>query len=216
MNIKINIILLLVFLLVGCKKNINTEKSPEETNNQQVSKIKETIIPVHTILFDTITPITSSANILAITKKIQPDFTAYPFGENSNKLNETKKGYKSKSFLKMLSNSFKNDNFLDVKSNHFSFLVPSHDKEADYISIQEWFFNDSKKAKSCFESLKTYKEREIYFKRINWIWVYQENKIYLVFARNLNVKDPEMQTIKNAIIETVSTFGNYETLQFYE
>jgi len=214
MNIKIT--LLLLFLLVGCKKNINTEKTPEETNNQQANKVKETVIPVYTILFDTITPRTSSENILAITKNIQPDFVAYPFGKDSNKLNETKKGYKSKSFLKMLSNSFKNDNFLDVKSNHFSFVVPSHDKEADYISIQEWFFNDSKKAKSSFESLKTYKEREIYFKRINWIWVYQENKIYLVFSRDLNVKDPGMQTIKKAIIDNVSKIGDYETIQFYE
>lgn len=215
MNLKLSIVFLF-FILIACKKDTKTNKPLVKINAKEIINSQEVPIPVYNILFDSITNKTSSEKISAIIKKIQPDFIAYPFGKDSNKLNETKKGYRSKSFLKMLSNSFKNDNFLDVKSNHFSFVVPSHDKEADYISIQEWFFNDSKIAKSCFESLKTYKEREIYFKRINWIWVYQENKIYLVFARNLNVKDPEMQTIKKAIIETVSTFGDYETLQFYE
>jgi len=119
-------------------------------------------------------------------------------------------------FLKMLATDFKNKNFLDVTAIHYSYMVPENNKKSSHISVEQWDFEDQQKAKSCFESLKKYEEATIHFKTINWIWVYQGNKIYLVSASDYQVISKEMQDIKQEIINVIKPSGEYQTVQFYE
>ena len=94
--------------------------------------------------------------------------------------------------------------------------MPSNNIKSGYITLEEWYFKDKQKAKSCFESLKKYEEAIIHFKTINWIWVYQGNKIFLVFALDHQVIGKEMQYIKQEIINVIKPLGTYDTVQFYE
>jgi len=213
MNFKIQIIIVLL-LLVSCKKSVKTEVTAEEIIHEEtITNNIEDTIPVYKASFME----TATTELLSkITNNIQSDFIAYPFNKDRNELEETKTIYQSKGFLKTLASDFKNKDFLEVASINYALVVPKTNTESDYISIQQWQYTDIEKAKSAFESLKNYKETEIHFKTINWIWVYQEDNIYLVFARNFMVTDVEMQSIKNAILKTVTPLGDYETIQFYE
>jgi len=213
MNFKIQIIIVLL-LLVSCKKSVKTEVTAEEIKHEEtITNNIEDTIPVYKAFFME----TATTELLSkITNNIQSDFIAYPFNKDRNELEETKTIYQSKGFLKTLASDFKNKDFLEVASINYALVVPKTNTESDYISIQQWQYTDIEKAKSAFESLKNYKETEIHFKTINWIWVYQEDNIYLVFARNFMVTDVEMQSIKNAILKTVTPLGDYETIQFYE
>jgi len=213
MNFKIQIIIVLL-LLVSCKKSVKTEVTAEEIKHEEtITNNIEDTIPVYKASFME----TATTELLSkITNNIQSDFIAYPFNKDRNELEETKTIYQSKGFLKTLASDFKNKDFLEVASINYALVVPKTNTESDYISIQQWQYTDIEKAKSAFESLKNYKETEIHFKTINWIWVYQEDNIYLVFARNFMVTDVEMQSIKNAILKTVTPLGDYETIQFYE
>lgn len=213
MNFRIHIIVVLL-LLIGCKKNVNTEVPAEEIKPKETitNKIEDTI-PVYRASFS---QMETTELVSSITNNIQSDFVAYPFNKDGNELEETKTIYRSKGFLKTLASDFKNEDFLAVASINYALVVPKTNTKSDYISIQQWQYTDTEKAKSAFESLKNYKEAEIHFKTINWIWVYQKDTIYLVFARNFMVTDVEMQSIKNAILKTITPLGDYETIQFYE
>lgn len=213
MNFRIHIIVVLL-LLIGCKKNVKTEVTAEEIKHEEtITNNIEDTIPVYKASFmETVT----TELLSKITNNIQSDFVAYPFNKDGNELEETKTIYQSKGFLKTLASDFKNEDFLAVASINYALVVPKTNTKSDYISIQQWQYTDTEKAKSAFESLKNYKEAEIHFKTINWIWVYQEDTIYLVFARNFMVTDVEMQSIKNAILKTITPLGDYETIQFYE
>lgn len=213
MNFRIHIIVVLL-LLIGCKKNVKTEVPAEEIKPKETitNKIEDTI-PVYRASFS---QMETTELVSSITNNIQSDFVAYPFNKDGNELEETKTIYRSKGFLKTLASDFKNEDFLAVASINYALVVPKTNTKSDYISIQQWQYTDTEKAKSAFESLKNYKEAEIHFKTINWIWVYQEDTIYLVFARNFMVTDVEMQSIKNAILKTITPLGDYETIQFYE
>jgi len=196
-------ILFFLLILIGCKKERKQEKvNIEKTPASAKTIVDDTIdsIKVFNVSYTKGELSNKTEKISKITKNLQPDFIEYPFTNDPDQLENTKLGYKSKSFLKTLARDFKNEKFLDAESIHYAYLLPNN-KKTNYISIEEWYFQDSQKAKSCFESLKKYNEAEINFKTINWIWVYQENKIFLIFSTDYIVTDPEMQDIKQELIK---------------
>ncbi len=216
------IVILLFF--INCKERNEKKQQSEklieqEVKNQREVNVKtEDSIKVFHISYDS-TEINKTEKITAITKGVQADFLQYQFTKDLNELRDIKeirKLSKSKGFLKTLARDFKNKDFLEVSSIHYSYVEPRSDKNPSRISVEEWYFEDQQKAKSCFESLKKYEEATILFKTVNWIWVHQQDKIFLVFALNHQVTDKEMQRIKQEIIDVIKPSGKYETVQFYE
>lgn len=216
----------LCFLCISCKerKQNEEEKQSENLVKKQVQLQQEAnietkgSIQVFYISYDSIKS-NKTEKISIINKGLHADFKRYKFDKDSNELRDLKKireRSKSKGFLKTLARDFKNKDFLEVSSVHYSYIVPEDNKRSGHISVEQWDFKDPQKAKSCFESLKRYNEVEIYFKTINWIWVHQGNTIFLVFALDYQVTDKEMQRIKQEIINVIKPSGEYQTVQFYE
>ncbi|WP_452231745.1 hypothetical protein [Lacinutrix sp. MEBiC02595] len=222
MKFKIEIIIIFC-LLLSCKKEIkndvndnpNIELNVDTTKPEKSLKNKQDSIPIYSVSYTKDTSQKTLENLSIITKKLQSQYITYPF-KFVNELEEIRTNYDSKSFLKMLARDFKNDDFLDISTRYYSFVVPNNNLESHYIAVEEWQYPTTQKAKSVFESLKTYRDREIKFKTINWIWVHQKEKIYLIFSTAFMVKESAMQNIKTEIIKTASAIGDYETLQFYE
>ncbi|GGX30846.1 hypothetical protein [Aquimarina muelleri] len=212
----------LCFLCISCKKETQPDKIQEQVVNQKRIVQEKTVIKeqdsirVFRVFLSKEEPQDKNEKISVITKKIQAQFVEYPFESTSKELEESIEKRKEKSFLKTLARDFKNKDFLEVSSVHYSYIVPEDNKGSSYISVEQWDFKDLQKAKSCFESLKKYEEVEIYFKTINWIWVHQDNTIYLVFALDYQVTAKEMQRIKQEIINVIKPSGEYQTIQFYE
>ncbi|WP_299889200.1 hypothetical protein [uncultured Lacinutrix sp.] len=210
---------LLFFLLLGCKEVKQEKLQDNAVQTKEIvpkKNIEKDSIRVFNISFNGNEQKNKTQKVSTITQNLLSKYIEYPFTNDANELNDIKQGYSSKSFQKTLASGFNNKDFLDVASIHYSYVVPNNNKKSSHISIEEWQFKDAKKARSCFESLTKYKDAEIYFKTINWIWVYQEDKIFLVFATDYIVTDPEMQNIKQEVIKTISKSGDYKTIQFYE
>ena len=116
-------------------------------------------------------------------------------------------------FKKILARDFKNENFTKAIQTSVSFLAPKREGTSGTIHVEEWHFTDERTAKSCFESLTSYAERTIHFKVINWIWVRQNSKLFLIFAIHFNVDSEPMQTVKRHLIDDLKEQGEYQVIQ---
>ncbi len=218
---------IIVFIIFfSCKKNVYNTKmlqsnylTQKEIKPEQKTAVsfKDSIKVFH-VYYDSIA-FNKTERITAINKRLHTHFLEYQFNKGSNELRNLKnikELSKSRGFLNTLTKDFKNKSFKEVSSIHYSYLEPLNDKYSSRISIEEWYFKDKQKAKYCFESLKKYEEAIIHFKTINWIWIYQDNKIFLVFALDHQVLSKEMQHIKQEIINEIKHSGTYDSVQFYE
>ncbi|WP_452229062.1 hypothetical protein [Lacinutrix sp. MEBiC02404] len=169
MSYKVYIVLFLL-PLIGCK---NESRQVEEKNTTlDIVESTKKAIPVYSISFLAKEAKESTENISSVTKNLLLKYKAYPFDKHPNEFEEFMDIYKSKDFINTLARDFDNKNFLDIETKYYSFITPKDNLVANYITIEQWQYPSVKKAKSVFESLKNYKEKEIYFKTINWIWVY--------------------------------------------
>ncbi len=108
---------------------------------------------------------------------------------------------KEKRFQKLLARDFKNKNFIDIKQLLFSFVkVKTGNTLSSQIIMEEWIFKNKEIAKSCFDSFEGYEEKEIYFKVVNWIWFWKDNRLFLLFSYNELVKDKPMQILKQRLM----------------
>ncbi|WP_438712372.1 hypothetical protein ACSTS3_08370 [Aquimarina muelleri] len=225
MNLMLKFITIFIFF-ISCKERKQNEEGKHSENiikqevelQQEANLETKDSIQVFHISYDSIKS-NKTEKITAINKGLYSDFKGYQFDKDPNELRDLKKireWSKSKGFLKTLTKDFKNNDFLEISSIYYSYVEPRNEESPSRISIEEWEFKNSQKAKSCFESLKKYEDATIHFKTVNWIWVYQDNTIYLVFALDYQVTGKEMQRIKQEIINAIKPTGEYETVQFYE
>ncbi|WP_452220834.1 hypothetical protein [Lacinutrix salivirga] len=215
-------ITILVFVIISCK-NEAKPKAPQTEGHtiestitsENPTKTTDSITVYNSNYLATKTVIESN-NLALITQGLIKEFTDYPFTNDPNQLSDTKEIYDEKLFLESLAEDFKNKDFLEVSSINYAFVLPKENTNSSYISIEEWHFKTPQQAESAFESLKNFKETEIHFKTINWIWVHQKDKLFLIYSTDYKVSNPIMQTIKQQIIDVVAVSGAYKTIQFYE
>ncbi len=100
-------------------------------------------------------------------------------------------------------NDFYNENFTKTTQKNVSFLTKEQFKVQGNIRVEEWFFKDEATAISCIKSLKSYREREIHFKFISWIWIQQKNKLFFIFTTDFMVDSEPMQTMKLHLLDVI-------------
>lgn len=132
-----------------------------------------------------------------------------------------KKVYKKypKIFLEELSKNFENKAFLKVKNLKILSVLSLKEKEKFNdlcISIEEWDFEKTKDATLVFNSLKEYREKEIKFNTINWIWLIYKNHLYRISSDNHSVNSVEMMKVKKYLTVLLKKKGSVDTLVFYE
>ena len=213
---------LLLLLLFGCtnstiESNVGftlENKDTIATTNTEVQSIKLDSIKTYTVFYDS-NEVTIDNSIKEITSLLSSTYDNYQFTNSSNELEELTNEIQSKSFLNLLADDFKNEKFRLATAVNFSYLV-TKGEVYQYLKLEKIYFKDNNTAISCFESLKSYKNRDIHFNPINWIWTQQENCLYLISSLNHKVTSDQMQTVKQQLIKSITDNAKYETIQFYE
>lgn len=208
-------LLFVCVLFFGCtEKKPHIDDQVSDKLNQVDTKNDESTIPIYEVVFDSSKEI--SGHILKdVLPTISKSFDAYPYTSSSNELKEKIENLEAKRFLISLAKDFDNKTFESVKAIDFVNVSPN-DSKNESIQIEQWSFENKGIATSCFESLTSFKEREIHFMTVNWIWLQQEDKILLISSANYGVNSKEMQIIKKAIAEEIKKSGTFKSIAFYE
>ncbi|MGG6229979.1 hypothetical protein [Tenacibaculum sp. SDUM215027] len=189
---------ILLFFLLACKSTSSLGQKIDNKYYTVFSELKE-----------------DNSSLNELFKKLKDNF-------NLCKVTESQKYiYKKypKVFLEELSQNFENKAFLKVKNLKILSILSLKEKQ-EYndlcISIEEWDFEKTNDASLVFNSLKKYREKEIKFNTINWIWLIYENHLYRISSDNHSVISVEMMKIKKHLTALLKEKGNVEGLTFYE
>ena len=199
----------------GCKENNSQNgKTPITETELKTDSVFRQPIEVFSIVHDS----TFNGDTEQLTELLNGLDKSYE--ENKDLIEETYfegylDSYKRKGFLKMLARDFENDSFVNVTQTSVSFLTCEEGDRLVNLRIIEWNFDKESTAKSCFDSLTTYSNRDIYFKVISWIWIQQKNKLFLVFTTDSMVDSEPMQNAKRHLIDNLKERGEYRTVEFY-
>ncbi|CAZ94358.1 hypothetical protein [Zobellia galactanivorans] len=207
------IILLAITLFSACKEN--TKQKPETHLKQSISKtdsVSRSPIKVFTIIHDS-TSIGGMEQLTKLNKGLDQSFKENKDVLDEQWLKESLDSYERMGFKKVLARDFENNSFVKATQTHVSFLAPEREGTTGTINLEEWHFEDEATAISCFESLTTYREREIYYKVINWIFVRKKNKLFLIFGFHFNVDSEPMRTVKQHLIDDLKGQGEYEVIE---
>ncbi|GFD71528.1 hypothetical protein KUL113_09480 [Tenacibaculum sp. KUL113] len=191
-------IYILLFFLFACKSTSSLGQKKDNKYYTVFSELKE-----------------DNSYLNELFKELKDDFNLCEVTESQKKI------YKKypKVFLEELARSFENTSFLKVKSLKMLSVLSLKEKQ-EYndlcISIEEWDFDKISDAYTVFNNLKKYREKEIKFNTINWIWVTYENRIYRVSSDNHSVTDEEMVRVKKSLTSLLKKKGNVEDFTFYE
>ncbi len=209
-------IIIIIFIsaaLYSCKENSNHKKTQKQESltfkNDSVSK---SFIKVFSIVFDSIYT-NDSRQLTLLNSSLRGLYKEDSFIHSKENLQRQINDYKSKKFEESLAKDFNNNAFTKATQINVSFLTKEQQDVLGNIRVEEWFFKDEKTAESCFKSLASYGEREIHFKTINWIWVQQKNKIFLISTADYAVDSEPMQSIKQHLINILKQQGEYNIIE---
>ena len=207
---KVVIILFSLFFVLACK----TESSSRQMKEKQTlvlpkkESVYKSLIPVFTIIYDSLY-LDKKEQIPNFNKTIK-DICVNDAKENKTSFKGNIKWHKKKTFQKVLARDFGNEKFMEIKKSSLSFVkVRTNTNLSSQIAIEEWLFKDEKTAKSCFDSFNGYEEREIYFKSISWIWFLKDNKLFLLFSVQEDVRDKPMQILRENLKEFLEVDENH-------
>ncbi|MBU2945432.1 hypothetical protein [Zobellia uliginosa] len=205
-------ILFSVLTFCSCKSANNQNKLIPGQSTVQNDSVAETPIKVFNVQFDSIQ--TDAAEQLALLNEslsgLYKDAAAI---EDEAYVTRRLSNYKAKRFAGTLAQDFENNDFTKATQLNVSFLTQNQENPKENIKVEEWFFKDENTANSCFQSLQNYREREIHFKFISWIWVQQDNKLFLIFSTDFVVDSKPMQTIKQHLIGMLKKQGEYNLIE---
>nr|MUH41287.1 hypothetical protein [Zobellia laminariae] len=209
---QIGIILFSVLTFCSCKSANNQNKLIPEQLTVQNDSVAETPIKVFNVQFDSVQ--TDAVEQLALLNESLSSLykNADAIADEAD-VTRRLNNYKAKRFAGTLAQDFDNSDFTKATRLNVSFLTKNEEHPKGNIKVEEWFFKDENSAKSCFQSLQNYREREIHFKFISWIWVQQNNKLFLVFSTDFVVDSEPMQTIKQHLIGMLKKQGEYNLIE---
>ncbi len=210
---KVIIVVCILAALYSCKKN----NSPKNTKKQESLTVKNDSIPkkpikIYNIVFDSVYT-NQTEKLTSLINSLDKSYREYTFINNEQSLKNEIKMYKLKQFQKTLAKDFDNDNFERTTQIDFSFLKKEQKDRFGGIRVEEWYFENEDTAESCFKSLINYEEREIHFKTINWIWVQQKNKMFLISTTDYTVDSEPMQSIKQHLVNILKKQGKYNLIE---
>ncbi|MBU3024691.1 hypothetical protein [Zobellia galactanivorans] len=208
-------ILLVLLIFCSCKesKNQNTEQITNRLE-QKKDSVSEPPIKIIGVVFDSIYK-NPSVQLNTINESLNELYKEAKKINNKEYLDRRINDIKLKRFAKSLAKQFDNDDFTRATQINASFLTKKEQKNPGDVRIEEWYFKDENTAKSCFESLIEYEERELYFNFISWIWVQQNNKLFLIFTTEFNVDEEPMQTVKRHLTDVLSKQGEYGIIEMH-
>ncbi len=191
--------LFIILILSGRKGNTNQSKELilDDVYLKSTEKKSDSIRPIkiYNIIHDN-NQNNNSEQLSLFIENLGSSYKDESLIKDEEYINRRLKSYQSKRFAKTLMNDFDNENFTKTTQINVTFLTKEQSKIRGNIRVEEWFFEDEEKAVSCIKSLNSYREREIHFKFISWIWVQQKNKLFFVFTTDFMVDSEPMQTIK--------------------
>ncbi len=160
-------------------------------------------IKIFNIVYDSVQEY-DSGQLPLLLKNLDFSFKDYSLVKDQEYIDSRLHAYQDRRFAKSLMSDFDNENFTKTSYINVAFLTEKQSKINRNIRVEEWFFNEEATAISCLESLKSYREREIHFKFISWIWVRQKNKLFLIFTTDYMVDSKPMQTVKSHLLATIN------------
>lgn len=198
--------LFIILTLNGCKGNTNQSKEliSDEVSLKSTEKKSDSIRPIkiYNIVHDS-NQNNNSEQLSLFIENLDNSYKDESLIKDEEYINRRLKSYQSKRFAKSLMNDFDNENFTKTTQINVSFLTKEQPEIQGGIRVEEWFFKDEATAISCIKSLNSYREREIHFKFISWIWIQQKNKLFFVFTTDFMVDSEPMQTIKLHLLDVI-------------
>ncbi len=211
--------LFIILMLNSCKGTNNENKALilKETSSKNTEKKRDSIRPIkiYNILYDSIQN-NDSEQLSSFNESLKNLYKDASLIKDAEYINRRLKDYQSKRFAKSLSNDFDNNNFTKTTQINVSFLIKEQQKIPGDIRVEEWYFKDKAAAISCIKSLNSYREREIHFNFISWIWIRQKNKLFFVFTTDFMVDSEPMQTIKLHLLDIIKKEGKeYDIIEMH-
>ncbi|WP_276166074.1 hypothetical protein [Zobellia alginiliquefaciens] len=209
---RIYITLFSVLTFCSCKSANNKTKLIPEQLTVQSDSVSETPIKVFNVLFDSVQT-DAVEQLTLLNESLSSLYKDAEAVEDEEYVTRRLNNYKAKRFAGTLAQDFDNSDFTKATRLNVSFLTKKEENPKGSIKVEEWFFKEENTAKSCFQSLQNYREREIHFKFISWIWVQQNNKLFLIFSTDFVVDSEPMQTIKQHLIGMLKKQGEYNSIE---
>ncbi|WP_289039937.1 hypothetical protein [uncultured Zobellia sp.] len=201
-----------VLSFCSCKSANNQSKLIPEQSTVQNDSVTETPIKVFTVLFDSVQT-DAVEQLTQLNERLNRAYKDAGDIKGEEYIERRLNNYKAKRFAGTLAQDFDNSDFTKATQLNVSFLTKNEENPNGNIKVEEWFFKDEDTANSCFQSLQNYREREIHFQFISWIWVQQNNKLFLIFSTDFVVDSKPMQTIKQNLIDLVKERGKYNLIE---
>ncbi|WP_400073777.1 hypothetical protein [Zobellia russellii] len=201
-----------VLSFCSCKSANNQSKLIPEQSTVQNDSVTETPIKVFTVLFDSVQT-DAVEQLTQLNERLNRAYKDAGDIKGEEYIERRLNNYKTKRFAGTLAQDFDNSDFTKATQLNVSFLTKNEENPNGNIKVEEWFFKDENTASSCFQSLQNYREREIHFQFISWIWVQQNNKLFLIFSTDFVVDSKPMQTIKQNLIDLVKERGKYNLIE---
>ncbi|MDO6819489.1 hypothetical protein [Zobellia sp. 1_MG-2023] len=201
-----------VLSFCSCKSANNQSKLIPEQSTVQNDSVTETPIKVFTVLFDSVQT-DAVEQLTQLNERLNRAYKDAGDIKGEEYIERRLNNYKAKRFAGTLAQDFDNRDFTKATRLNVSFLTKNEENPNGNIKVEEWFFKDEDTANSCFQSLQNYREREIHFKFISWIWVQQNNKLFLVFSTDFVVDSNPMQTIKHHLIGMLKKQGEFNLIE---
>ena len=201
-----------VLSFCSCKSANNQSKLIPEQSTVQNDSVTQTPIKVFTVLFDSVQT-DAVEQLTQLNERLNRAYKDAGDIKGEEYIERRLNNYKAKRFAGTLAQDFENTDFTKATRLNVSFLTKNEENPNGNIKVEEWFFKDENTANSCFQSLQNYKGREIHFKFISWIWVQQNNKLFLIFSTDFVVDSKPMQTIKQGLIDLVKERGKYNLIE---
>ena len=201
-----------VLSFCSCKSANNQSKLIPEQSTVQNDSVTQTPIKVFTVLFDSVQT-DAVEQLTQLNERLNRAYKDAGDIKGEEYIERRLNNYKAKRFAGTLAQDFENTDFTKATRLNVSFLTKNEENPNGNIKVEEWFFKDENTANSCFQSLQNYKGREIHFKFISWIWVQQNNKLFLIFSTDFVVDSNPMQTIKNHLIGMLKKQGEFNLIE---
>ena len=209
------IISIFSILLIFCSCKENKSQNTKQISELSVQKediVLEPPIKIIGVVFDSIHK-NPSVQLKTINESLQEFYKEAEKIKNEEYLGRRINDIKLQRFAKSLAKQFDNNDFTRATQINASFLTMKEQQTSGDVRVEEWYFKDENEAKSCFKSLIEYKERELYFKFISWIWIQQNNRLFLIFTTEFNVDAKPMQTVKLHLIDVLKKQGKYGIIE---
>ena len=143
------------------------------------------------------------SKVIPESKKVQMVFEKDYY--NCGRYSKTKSVY-SNHFMKM-NKILKTDVFNKIQEVNFMACCPKKANKSNLtIKFEEYIFNNSKNALSCFNELKKYKKIKLQkppIAPLNWLVFIKENRIFILSSEEFHKKNQLQNFYKEAIVSSI-------------